>query len=141
MNRKVKFRAWDIVNKKILYPKDIFNSRDLWYTDLPDGILQLERILDSYGIRQVLEIQQFTGLFDKNNKEIYENDLIKVIGYDGWDDSEGFDIIGLVKWCAIHIGWRMFTKKMIESSNCSGSDIFKPITIIGNLNENPELLK
>jgi len=69
--REIKFRAWNKENKKM----DYFH--------LTHG--------DSYGIGGDIfpeyEIMQYTGLKDKNGKEIYEGDIMKVLDRD-WVDME-----------------------------------------------------
>jgi uncharacterized phage protein (TIGR01671 family) len=84
--------------------------------------------------------QLSTGLLDKDNKEIYDGDIVKVIMFEDWNDDTGHNVIYMVKWCSKHIGFRGFNKKMIDSGY-SGVGLPKPIEIIGNIFENPELLK
>lgn len=65
--RKMKFRAWDKLNKKMLYPNDDAFS---YY---PIKSLSEE----SY----IFEMMQWTGLKDIKNIEIYEGDKIKLFDH------------------------------------------------------------
>jgi hypothetical protein len=58
MNREIKFRDWNPETKEMRY----FNL---------DGYDR--EVHDAYG-----NIMQFTGLLDKNGKEVFEGDIIKI---------------------------------------------------------------
>lgn len=150
--REIKFRAWDKKRKKMIYytPEvDPKNCGYLVYCDMEtlaiglDGYLYL---LDECGnwecpksLGEDYEIMQYTGLKDKNGREIYEGDIIVVrVLHDGdeycWDNEKQEPIPQLVKWderrCSFDFGH--------ASRICYCPHHFE---VIGNIFENPETLK
>ena len=64
MSRDIKFRAWDKVNKKMVYQG---------FAVYPSGhIKYLEK-----GLGFGLKLMQFTNLTDKNDLEVYDGDLLQ----------------------------------------------------------------
>lgn len=122
--REIKFRAWDKENKQMITYFDI-SSKGTVKKPTGIGLINTNKILD-------VILMQYTGLKDKNGNEIYEGDIIDLriddqagnkhsIGYVEFDNKLLRYLISFIDGCA----WASFNN----------------VKIIGNIYENPELVK
>ena len=120
-----KFRAWDTTNKEIF--KDTFAITESEQESVvcpPD-----------YVFVDHLVIMQSTGLFDKNNKEIFEGDVVRQVRTQPTTENE--IIIGVVTmlegaWLIMNDGEQLASQLWSETDENE---------IIGNVYENKEFLE
>ena len=125
--RSIKFRAWDNENNQMLDVQEI-NFEDCFY----GGEMQIKTTMynDYFDCRE-MPLMQYTGLHDKNGKEIYEGDIVKVRKYSSFE----IEVVKFDKGCfyaGMHYG----------SSTRSTVKLIQPklTEVIGNIYENKELL-
>lgn len=120
--REIKFRAFSrIFNEhEMFFDIDIINKKDgQWF--LFNNRTRL------YQSGERVAIMQFTGLYDENDKEIYEGDIIQ--------DSSGNLLV--VEWNDDTCKYQFNDGH--ELNDCKNYGTFK--LVIGNIYENPELIK
>jgi uncharacterized phage protein (TIGR01671 family) len=130
MNRPIKFRVWDKLAKRMIYPHN--DNQQHFIIDLNGRFHNLQN--GSGGDDYV--IQQYTGLTDSNDDPIYEGDILKN-HYD-----VGNNIIGQVLYESDHGGYIFQWKRKgrgqdYKNLNC---DVTFESVIVGNIFENSELL-
>ena len=80
-------------------------------------------------LEEVCFVMQYTGLKDKNGKEIYEGDIVQ---YD----------LAQEKYPSLAVGEIVWNQDRFEHSRYSAEGYFwDKMKVIGNIYENPELLK
>ena len=137
--REIKFRAWDKQQKKMVIPDIITNFNE----KLNYGTLAYD---ESYCWNSAI-LMQYTGLKDKNGKEIYEGDILlskylerqmdeyvirtcKVCFEDGYYKCVGLE----------NKYWKPELISIISSLLESPSQKWT-VEVIGNIYENPDLLE
>lgn len=134
--REIKFRAWDTVEKKMKLPTLLRLSRDLPYTDDNNNgkVFQMQcngqENVEYFNGR--IELMQYTGLKDKNGREIYEGDILKQDSCNGLYSETPFSVVWSREYACF-------------SCNDTNDGLWKHIAemceVIGNVHENPELLE
>lgn len=119
MQREIKFRVWDIKNKRFLsQSSEYYHIGDI--TGIPYTLNEILNKLDRF------VVQQFTGLYDKNKKPIYEGDRVTY----KLDKNYFFDE---VKW--EHNGWKIVNEK--DKSSFPLITELEDFEVVGNIFQLP----
>ena len=149
MNNQLKFRVWlPSLNK--------FGSDNSVFMDCCGklyGVTRPSLVDDSRSIVNIGQfkefsghtIQWYTGLNDKNNNPIFEGDIIKEHHFEDWGDKIGYEYIGIVVYKEysddiLYAGYKTIPAKN-QNIKFRGNAIQSDCEVIGNIFENPELLK
>lgn len=111
--REIKFRAWFEPVGKMIYM---------------DDEMHISTFLSKY-VSTNSELMQYIGLHDKNEKEIYHHDILKIIDKDTRKERQVIVMVEMNNYC---------TNNFIDiQTSVLAGDI---VEVIGNIYENPELL-
>lgn len=133
--RKVKFRAWDIFDKVMVYGNE-HNRNDIWDGVRASSVQLVNDRFEEYRYAWM----QFTGLKDHNGDDIYEGDIFEMIfEEDVYDENTGHTTVE-----------RKIRKKVYfenGSFKIDGFILFHVLSNnvdlrkVGNMYEHPELLE
>lgn len=157
MSREIKFRAWDTKYNQILYGGESWKRYPKWYNVdfiTNKGVVIWNKLANdasqnAFECQQIkmnieIVIMQFTGLLDKNGKEIYEGD---VIGYDRESNDRDWSYGGKtyfpVEWDYLRAMFIVVFDPNLKAPYSLYDALRKEnikYKIFGNIYENPELL-
>jgi uncharacterized phage protein (TIGR01671 family) len=149
MNREIKFRAWDNYSKSFINDDEYLIGLDgkFYRMDFYSGIENYEDGNLIWNELDNITLSQFTGLLDKNGKEIYEGDIVEYI--------ERLPIfpekrLSLVQFIGGNVDYanNFLISPFVNigsfnyETNCITGTLNNPkeSIVIGNIYENPELL-
>lgn len=140
--REIKYRAWDLKNKRMIYDcvVEIYSDGGRVVEEFIPLVNSFKLNIDKGIQKKILrnEIMRFTGYLDKNSKEIYEGDILspgrREVRFEEYYNPLPEQGTGFTTYSHnAKEPWKCpfsFASRQSEGSE-----------IIGNIYENPELLK
>ena len=143
MNREIKFRAWHKDLKKMFKIGQITLEKGIWNFEPNDR----DFIGMSIPSQPSFVLMQYTGLHDKNGKEIYEGDIIE-FSYDeftgNFDTKVGRGTIEFIDGAFCIKPFEIEGKKIKDIDNEEWFLIYTvnidTLKVIGNIYDNADLL-
>ena len=158
MNTPKKFRVWDVEQNKFLSSYadkgiEFYHEQGKdWHEKQVRDIVPVSWFLQDHNNNlENYIVTQYTGLNDKNNKEIYEGDIIKEHHFEDWgNDTVGYEYRGVVRYMTRHnygfndelkfSGFVTFPN-LEENQKYIGNPLKTNCEVIGNICQHSELLK
>jgi uncharacterized phage protein (TIGR01671 family) len=135
LSRGIKFRAWNDYTERLYKWEDLENAGSTNY------IHEYFSNLKENGYH----LMQYTGLHDKNGKEIYEGDIVKSQWQHNGVDCYDYELIGEIVFDSYYSSFRIENKDFnmplcsIERETLCNEDN-DGFEVIGNIYENTELI-
>ena len=123
----------------------IFNKKIKSYIDIHSSAIMIDELNN---LNDNLIVEQFTGLHDKNGKEIYVGDIILFQKFSNWDDDSmkrhKATVIfkeGCFMWEILEFGKKSVTYYANATEPLRNTNSICGLEVIGNIYENQELLE
>lgn len=129
MNRDIKFRAWD--GNRMQYEYLVAGAE---YCDILSICSQEEYAKWRYNVDE-WKVMQFTGLYDVNGKEIWEGDILFEENTNEYYEVQWDEV--LLQYTFVY-GLGKYWDTPYEHFN---SNAYCELPVVGNIYENPDLLK
>lgn len=129
MNRDLKFRVWDIKRKKFFTVANIafFKTGKLITTDTQFGPFLAYELSDTR-----CELNQYTGVNDKNGREVYEGDVVNIIESSLYHSRSEVTFTGSVQFDKCNAAFMVYSKDG-KMYSLTGQEV--SCEIIGNVYE------
>ena len=122
--REIKFRAWDHQNNSMFYPHEIYFNEGL------KDIRALDTMANyTENGKPRFVLMQYTGLKDRNGKEIYEGDLLS------WGEY-----LLVCKWEQDNCRYSLYNTKSGRWAGFLDKHMIRKIRVIGNVYENKRVI-
>lgn len=139
MTREIKFRVWDHNTDTMMIPDNFeFYDGEIGWIDAgreagPES--------GNDGDPGQFEIMEYTGLHDKNGREIYEDDIVELERLQPiYGDSS--TNLGVITTLHVVVSWDESSALWVGGSRLLWKTVvFRGGVVIGNIYENPELLE
>lgn len=123
--REIKFRAWDEKRKHYLGNWEYVINPD---NGEVNELVSYNPECEKFRLNQEAVLEQFTGLQDKNGKEIYEGDVVALTDSSYMDENIQYE--------------RVYYNEKSEwvAGKVYLSKVYFNVEVVGNIHENMELL-
>ena len=141
--REIKFRAWHEIDKKWLHG---YCEHGWGCSIFGEVIVMGNWLSECHGLmdQNNVTVEQYTGLHDKNGRDIYEGDICRfnLQDFNGGDHIRALQVVYVVDM----FGFPYKSEPMIDDPDCCislGEVVANDdeVEVIGNIHENPELIK